>query len=56
MKDEAALGVSVVVTLLIMALLIWGAYVLNRKMNWSLGYEDMVEQKIQELVKEEALK
>lgn len=32
-----------------------GGYYLNRYVNWSWGYEDMVERKIKEMVKREAL-
>ena len=41
--------------LVIVPLLTWGGYALNRSINWSFGYEDMVEEKIREMVKKESL-
>jgi len=42
--------------LLLVVGLTMGGYYLNRHLNWSWGYEDMVEKKIKQMVKEGALK
>lgn len=34
---------------------IYGGYLINRHINWKLGYEDMVKKTIQETVKKECL-
>jgi len=55
MKDKIQIYIVVIILLAVISLIVYGGYELNRYMNWSFGYEDMVEEKIREMVKEEYL-
>ena len=55
-RDGIAIGGIIVICILVIGGLIYGGHRLQRSMNWSWGYEDMVEEKIREMVKEESLK
>jgi len=45
-----------IIILIVVLGIIYGGYILNRHWNWSMGYEDMVEEKVIEMVKVEALR
>lgn len=46
----------VIVALVIVSTIGYGAFVLNRYVNYNLSYENMVKETVREMVKEEALK
>jgi uncharacterized membrane protein len=50
MKDKLVVGITWVVVLAVVLLFIWGGYALQRNVNWSLSYQDRVEQAIEERV------
>ena len=47
---------AAIAAVIIISLLTWFGYVVSRHINWSMGYEDMVEEKVREMVKSECLK
>jgi hypothetical protein len=49
-------GLTLIGGLAIIIVFIWGGWALQRKWNYSWGYESMVKQTIREMVKEDALR